>query len=264
MPRAVQQAVRLPRLTPQPTGPQADIARITIAGMAMIVGRPLDPSEEIDPLSPVVQEVVEVAAVRAGDLFAAALTPGSIARFPRSALGSATSPSLRRSRGNRASGRGAVLDFARAAPQVPRGSLHRAHPSIRSSRTASARSGRARFAGAGRAGGRTGARRRMISRIRRPPSWTCRSRSMTFRRKSSTAGRDRRSAVGDGRCDRAGQRRIGRSTARRGQRHVGRHARSGREPLARLADEAAVETRRIVDETSFEIATEFARFETRR
>ncbi len=75
MPRAVQQAVRLPRLDAVTDGPQADIARITIAGMAMIVGRPLDPSEEIDPLSPVVQEVVEVAAVRAGDLFAAAFTP---------------------------------------------------------------------------------------------------------------------------------------------------------------------------------------------
>lgn len=75
MPRAVQQAVRLPRLDAATDGPQADIARITIAGMAMIVGRPLDPSEEIDPLSPVVQEVVEVAAVRAGDLFAAAFTP---------------------------------------------------------------------------------------------------------------------------------------------------------------------------------------------
>ena len=37
--------------------------------MAMIIGRPLDPSEEIGPLSPVVQEVVEVAAVPAGDLF---------------------------------------------------------------------------------------------------------------------------------------------------------------------------------------------------
>ena len=75
MPRAVQQAVRLPRLDAATDGPQADIARITIVGMAMIVGRPLDPSEEIDPLSPVVQEVVEVAAVRAGDLFAAAFTP---------------------------------------------------------------------------------------------------------------------------------------------------------------------------------------------
>ena len=75
MPRAVQQAVRLPRLDAATDGPQADIARIAIVGMAMIVGRPLNPSEEIDPLSPVVQEVVEVAAVRAGDLFAAAFTP---------------------------------------------------------------------------------------------------------------------------------------------------------------------------------------------
>ncbi len=41
----------------------------------MIVGRPIDPWEDIDPLSPVVQEVVDVAAVRAGDQFAAALTP---------------------------------------------------------------------------------------------------------------------------------------------------------------------------------------------
>jgi hypothetical protein len=75
MPRGVQQAIRLPRLDAATDGPQADIARITIAGMAMIVGRPLDATEDIDPLSPVVQEVVEVAAVRAGDLFAAALTP---------------------------------------------------------------------------------------------------------------------------------------------------------------------------------------------
>ena len=74
MPAAVRKALRLPRLEAA-DGPHVDIARITIAGMSMIVGRPLDPSEEIDPLSPVVQEVIEVAAVRAGDQFAAALTP---------------------------------------------------------------------------------------------------------------------------------------------------------------------------------------------
>jgi hypothetical protein len=75
IPPAVRKAMRVARLEAATNGPQVDIARITIAGMALIVGRPLDPAEEIDPLSPVVQEVVEVAAVRAGDLFAAALTP---------------------------------------------------------------------------------------------------------------------------------------------------------------------------------------------
>jgi hypothetical protein len=75
MPSQVRKALRLPRLDDTNAGAHVDVARITIAGMAMIVGRPIGPWEDIDPLSPVVQEVVDVAAVRAGDQFAAALTP---------------------------------------------------------------------------------------------------------------------------------------------------------------------------------------------
>ena len=75
MPAAVRRGFRLARADAETSGAQVDIARIALAGMAMIVGRPLDPSDDIDPLSPVVQEVVDVAAVRAGDEFAAALTP---------------------------------------------------------------------------------------------------------------------------------------------------------------------------------------------
>ena len=75
MPVAVRRGFRLQRADAEATGAHIEIARITIAGMAMIVGRPLDPAEDIDPLSPIVQEVVDVAAVRAGDQFAAALTP---------------------------------------------------------------------------------------------------------------------------------------------------------------------------------------------
>ncbi len=75
MPPQVRKALRLSRLEDTNAGAHVDVARITIAGMAMIVGRPIDPWEDIDPLSPVVQEVVDVAAVRAGDQFAAALTP---------------------------------------------------------------------------------------------------------------------------------------------------------------------------------------------
>ena len=75
MPAAVRRGFRLARADAEISGAQLDIARIALAGMAMIVGRPLDPSDDIDPLSPVVQEVVDVAAVRAGDEFAAALTP---------------------------------------------------------------------------------------------------------------------------------------------------------------------------------------------
>ena len=75
MPAAVRRGFRLARADAEISGAHLDIARIALAGMAMIVGRPLNPSEDIDPLSPVVQEVVDVAAVRAGDEFAAALTP---------------------------------------------------------------------------------------------------------------------------------------------------------------------------------------------
>ena len=75
MPAAVRRGFRLARADAEISGAHVDIARIALAGMSMIVGRPLDPSEDIDPLSPVVQEVVDVAAVRAGDQFAAALTP---------------------------------------------------------------------------------------------------------------------------------------------------------------------------------------------
>src|SRR5215213_3259617 len=75
LPAAARRAFRLARADVEISGAHVDIARIALAGMAMIVGRPLDPSEDIDPLSPVVQEVVDVAAVRAGDQVAAALTP---------------------------------------------------------------------------------------------------------------------------------------------------------------------------------------------
>ena len=75
MPPQVRKALRLPRLDHTSDDAHVDVARITLAGMAMIVGRPIDPGEDIDPLSPVVQEVVDVAAVRAGDQFAAAFTP---------------------------------------------------------------------------------------------------------------------------------------------------------------------------------------------
>jgi hypothetical protein len=75
LPPTLKQTMRLARADEPHDAPQVDIARIALVGMAMIVGRPLPPDEEIDPLSPVVQEVCDVAAVRAGDMFAAALTP---------------------------------------------------------------------------------------------------------------------------------------------------------------------------------------------
>jgi hypothetical protein len=74
MTAAVRHGFRLARADAEISGAHVDIARIALVGMAMIVGRPLDPSEDVDPLSPVVQEVVDVAAVRAGDQCAAALT----------------------------------------------------------------------------------------------------------------------------------------------------------------------------------------------
>src|SRR5262245_1409814 len=75
MPAVVRRGFRLARADAEIAGAHVDIARIALTGMAMIVGRPLDPSDDIDPLSPVVQEVVDVAAVRAGDQLATALTP---------------------------------------------------------------------------------------------------------------------------------------------------------------------------------------------
>src|SRR5262245_49134861 len=50
-----------------------DIARIARIGVAMLVGRPIDASETIDALSPILGELNDVAAIRAGDAFSAAL-----------------------------------------------------------------------------------------------------------------------------------------------------------------------------------------------
>jgi hypothetical protein len=77
MPAALHKALRLVRLQDVVDEHQSglDIARIALAGMAMMLGRTLDPAEEIDPLHPIVQEVTDVAALRAGDAFASALIP---------------------------------------------------------------------------------------------------------------------------------------------------------------------------------------------
>jgi hypothetical protein len=50
-----------------------DVAHIATVGVSMILGRAFEPDERIDPLSPVLQEVEEVAAIRAGKDYAFAL-----------------------------------------------------------------------------------------------------------------------------------------------------------------------------------------------
>jgi len=50
-----------------------DIARVARIGVAMLVGRPIDAGETIDALSPILGELNDVAAIRAGDAFSAAL-----------------------------------------------------------------------------------------------------------------------------------------------------------------------------------------------
>jgi hypothetical protein len=53
--------------------PRLDIAHIATVGVSMILGRAFEPEETIDPLSPVLQEVEEVAAIRADQSYAFAL-----------------------------------------------------------------------------------------------------------------------------------------------------------------------------------------------
>ena len=54
-------------------GLRLDIARIARIGVAMLVGRAVDASDTIDALSPILGELNDVAAIRAGDAFSAAL-----------------------------------------------------------------------------------------------------------------------------------------------------------------------------------------------
>jgi hypothetical protein len=54
-------------------GLRLDIARIARIGVAMLIGRPIEATETVDALSPVLNEVSDVAAIRAGDAFAAAM-----------------------------------------------------------------------------------------------------------------------------------------------------------------------------------------------
>jgi PEGA domain len=54
-------------------GLRLDIARIARIGVAMLVGRTIDADETIDALSPILGELNDVAAIRAGDEFSAAL-----------------------------------------------------------------------------------------------------------------------------------------------------------------------------------------------
>jgi hypothetical protein len=53
--------------------PRLDIARIATVGVSMLLGRTFEPDETIDPLSPVLQEVEEVAAIRADQRYGFAL-----------------------------------------------------------------------------------------------------------------------------------------------------------------------------------------------
>ena len=50
-----------------------DIAGIAIAGMSIMLGHLIDDAEHIDPLSPVLQDAADVAAIRAGTRFSTAL-----------------------------------------------------------------------------------------------------------------------------------------------------------------------------------------------
>ena len=50
-----------------------DIAGIAIAGMSIMLGHLIEDAEQIDPLSPVLQDAADVAAIRAGDGFSTAL-----------------------------------------------------------------------------------------------------------------------------------------------------------------------------------------------
>jgi hypothetical protein len=55
---------------PARDGHRIDIARIARIGIAMMLGRTLEPSETVDALSPVITEISDVCAIRAGDGFA--------------------------------------------------------------------------------------------------------------------------------------------------------------------------------------------------
>jgi PEGA domain len=50
-----------------------DVAGIAIAGMSIMLGHHIEDSEHIDPLSPVLQDAADVAAIRAGNKFSTAL-----------------------------------------------------------------------------------------------------------------------------------------------------------------------------------------------
>ena len=54
-------------------GIRLDIARIARIGVSLLIGRPIDASEALDALSPILAELNDVAAIRAGDAFSAAL-----------------------------------------------------------------------------------------------------------------------------------------------------------------------------------------------
>ena len=192
------------------------MARITIAGMAMIVGRPLDPAEDIDPLSPSCRK-----SSRSRQSAPAISSPrrsrrGSIARSPsircwRSAT-SPTPPPISRRSCRRGEARCAI---SRAPLRKFLDDLcHRARTSRDARGGPASRDPGA--SGPPRRSSRTTNPRRLplqtSKRIRRRRSWTCRSRSKTSRRRSpSSRSLDRRPAVGNGRCHRAG---IG--TGRRG------------------------------------------------
>ena len=71
VPKSMQLA--LSEIAGQLEGHRVEVARIARIGMAMLLGRTIDPGEPVDALSPTITEIGDVASIRAGDAFASAL-----------------------------------------------------------------------------------------------------------------------------------------------------------------------------------------------